>query len=59
MIKLNANGSENEINNQILYESIATVGEIRVWWRADFQSGSRLLKKVFWTFSYLYLWHTM
>ena len=47
MIKLNANGSENEINNQILYESIATVGEIRVWWRADFQSGSRVLKKVF------------
>ena len=28
------------------YESIATVGEIRVWWRADFQSGSRVLKKV-------------
>ena len=29
------------------YESIATVGEIRVWWRADFQNGSRVLKKVF------------
>ena len=43
----------------MLYESFATVGEIRVWWRADFQSGSRVLKKVFWTFSYLYLWHTM
>ena len=42
-----------------LYESIATVGEIRVHWRGDFQSGSRVLKKVFWTFSYLYLWHTM
>ena len=41
------------------YESIATVGESRVWWRADFQIGSRVLKKVFWTFSYLYLWHTM
>ena len=27
------------------YESIATVGEIRVWWRADFQSGPRVLKK--------------
>ena len=27
-----------------IYESIATVGEIRVWWRADFQSGSRVLK---------------
>ena len=30
-----------------LYESFATVGEIRVWWRVDFQSGSRVLKKVF------------
>ena len=29
------------------YESIATVGESRVWWRADFQSGSRVLKEVF------------
>ena len=29
------------------YDSIATVGESRVWWRADFQSGSRVLKKVF------------
>ena len=29
------------------YESFATVGEIRVWWRADFQSGSRVLRKVF------------
>ena len=28
-------------------ESIATVGKIRVYWRADFQSGSRVLKKVF------------
>ena len=43
----------------MLYESIATVGESRVGWRADFQSGSRVSKKVFWTFSYLYLWHTM
>ena len=30
-----------------LYDSIATVGEIRVYRRADFQSGSRGLKKVF------------
>ena len=30
-----------------VYESFATVGEIRVYWRADFQSGSRVLKKVF------------
>ena len=29
------------------YDSIATVGEIRVWWRANFQSGYRVLKKVF------------
>ena len=46
-------------NARTWYDSIVTVGEIRVWWRADFQSGSRVLKKVFWTFSYLYLWHTM
>ena len=39
---------KNEYNHyQTKYESIATVGEIRVWWRADFQSGSRVLKKVF------------
>ena len=31
----------------LIYESFATVGEIRVWWRANFQSGSRVLKKVF------------
>ena len=31
----------------IVYDSIATVGEIRVYRRADFQSGSRVLKKVF------------
>ena len=43
----------------IQYDSVATVGEIRVYRRAHFQSGSRVLKKVFWTFSYLYLWHTM
>ena len=42
-----------------IYESFSDVGESRVWWRADFQSGSRVLKKVFLTFSYLYLWHTM
>ena len=33
--------------NIYIYESFATVGEIRVYWRADFQSGSRVLKKVF------------
>ena len=38
-----------KFNSPILsiYDSIATVGEIQVWWRADFQSGSRVLKKVF------------
>ena len=29
------------------YDSIATVGETGVWLRAKFQSGSRVLKKVF------------
>ena len=29
------------------YDSFSDVGESRVWWRADFQSGSRVLKKVF------------
>ena len=28
-------------------ESFSDVGEIRVWWRANFQSGYRVLKKVF------------
>ena len=31
--------------HQNIYESIAAVGEIPVWYRADFQSGSRVLKK--------------
>ena len=30
-----------------IYDSIADLGEIRVYLRADFQSGSRVLKKVF------------
>ena len=38
------------------YESFSNVGESWVWWRADFQSGSRVLKNVFWTFSYLSLY---
>ena len=38
------NGTEWPVSR---YDSIATVGEIRVWWRADFQSGSRVLQKVF------------
>ena len=43
----------------VIYESFSDVGESWVWLRADFQSGSRVLKKVFWIFSYLYLWHTI
>ena len=31
----------------IQYDSLSDVGEIRVYQRADFQSGSRVLKKVF------------
>ena len=31
----------------LLYDSVADVPESRVWLRADFQSGSRVLKKVF------------
>ena len=27
------------------YESVADVSESWVWWRADFQSGSRVLKR--------------
>ena len=29
------------------YESFSDVGESRVWWKADFQSGSKVLKTVF------------
>ena len=31
----------------VRYDSFSDVGEIRVYRRADFQSGSRVLKKVF------------
>ena len=31
----------------VIYESIAGVGETGVWLRSDFQSGSRVLKRVF------------
>ena len=43
-------------DNWSAYDSFSDVPESWVWWRADFQCGSRMLKKVFWTFSYLYLW---
>ena len=54
-----AGGGQNIITIKIVYDSMSDLGEIRVYQRADFQSGSRVLKKVFWTLSYLYLWHTM
>ena len=41
-------------NGKFIYESFSDVGESWVWLRADFQSGSRVLKKVSWTFSYLW-----
>ena len=44
---LNVNKNGARCPSRVTYESIATVGESRVWWRADFQSGSRVLKKVF------------
>ena len=40
-------GVSNIFNSWSTYDSIATVGETGVWLRADFQSGSRVLKKVF------------
>ena len=36
-----------EMWGESIYESFSDLGEIRVWLRADFQSGSRVLKKVF------------
>ena len=39
--------NKNKVSPWTEFDSIATVGEIRVYWRADFQSGSRVLKKVF------------
>ena len=39
--------SQHLTTNISTYESFSDVGEIRVWWRANFQSGYRVLKKVF------------
>ena len=36
-----------ETEDKPRYDSFSDVGEIRVYWRADFQSGSRVLKNVF------------
>ena len=41
-----------EEGNQLRY--VCTVAETWVQWRSDFQSGSRVLKKVLWTFSMAY-----
>ena len=37
----------NVVQNIHMYDSMSDLGEIRVYQRADFQSGSRVLKKVF------------
>ena len=42
-----------------VYDKVSDVVESWVQWRSYFKSGSRVSKKVFWTFSYLYLWHKM
>ena len=36
-----------DLRKKYAYDSLSDVGEIRVYQRADFQSGSRVLKKVF------------
>ena len=43
----------------VVDDKVLDVAESWEQWRADFQSGSKVLKKVFWIFSYLYVWHTM
>ena len=40
--KVKQNRDSVNKNMQYMYESIASVGESRVWWGADFQSGSRV-----------------
>ena len=52
-------GSPHSSKRRNSYDSVATVPESWVRLMAVFQSGSLVLKKVFWTFPYLYLWHTM
>ena len=37
----------HKMTHEDIYDSLSDVGEIRVYQRADFQSGSRVLKKVF------------
>ena len=45
------------VNTNTYMTQLLLLGKLEYGW--DFQSGSRVLKKVFWTFSYLFLWHTM
>ena len=45
--KRNTEAPKSSAANRFIYESFSDVGEIRVWWRANFQSGYRVLKKVF------------
>ena len=40
-------GIDGDCDEDDAYESFSDLGEIRVYRRADFQSGSRVLKKVF------------
>ena len=47
LVRLIFSAKMKNYGQPIRYESFATVGEIRVYRRADFQSGSRVLKKVF------------
>ena len=49
----------NAMSVSLQYDKVASVPESWVRWRSNFQSGSRVLKKVLWTFSYQYLWPTM
>ena len=42
-----------------IYDKLSDVAKAWVQRRSDFQSGFRVLKRVFWTFSYLYLGPTM
>ena len=45
--QLGGQGVKVGVQAKLLYDSLSDVGEIRVYQRADFQSGSRVLKKVF------------
>ena len=46
-VSLSPQHGAHGVDPNIRYDSLSDVGEIRVYQRADFQSGSRVLKKVF------------